>query len=177
MSSPTIRRSQVDGMNIHWAQWSLDEFLDYQARLGVVGIELWGAMPHLWIDALGYYDVQRIRHKIEQRGLVANVLCPENVVSPYQVNPQESLYEDLCYRYFANGIRCASELGCAYMSINSGWGYWNEDREEAWKRSRDILRRLSELAEVEGVILTVEALRPQESHLVVTLADTKRMYD
>ena len=143
MGCPTIRRDQVDGMNIHWAQWSLDAFLDCQARLGLTGVELWAAMPHLWIDCLGYYDAKRIRHKIESRGLVANVLCPENVISPYQVNPQEELYVDRCRAYFSNGIRCAAELGCTCLSINSGWGYLNEDREEAWKRTRDMLRSLA----------------------------------
>ena len=177
MGCPTIRRNQVDGMNIHWAQWSLDAFLDCQARLGLTGIELWAAMPHLWIDCLGYYDAKRIRHKIESRGLVANVLCPENVISPYQVNPQEELYVDRCRAYFSNGIRCAAELGCTCLSINSGWGYLNEDREEAWKRTRDMLRSLAELAQAEGVVLTLESLRPQESQLVVTLADTKCMLD
>lgn len=177
MSAPTIRRDQIDGMNIHWSQWSLDAFLDCQERLGFTGIELWGAMPHLWIDCLGYYDAKAIRHKIESRGLTANVLCPENVISPYQVNPQEELYVSRCHDYFANAIRCAAELGCTYLSINSGWGYWNESREEAWKRSRDMLRSLAEVAEQEGIVLTLETLRPQESQLVVTLEDEKRMLE
>lgn len=177
MSTPTIQRGQVDGMNIHWSQWSLDAFLDCQKRLGLTGLELWGAMPHLWIDSLGYYDVVSIRHKIEGHNLQAHVLCPENVISPYQVNPQENLYQTQCARYFENGIRCAAELGCTYLSINSGWGYWNENREEAWKRSRDMLRHLAEFAQGEGIVLTLESLRPQESQLVVTLADTKRMFD
>ena len=38
------------------------------------------------------------------------------------------------FGYFSNGIRLAAELGCEYMEVNSGWGYWNEDKEEAWKR-------------------------------------------
>lgn len=177
MGRVAIRRDQVDGMNIHWAQWSLDAFLDCQERLGFTGIELWCAMPHVWIDSIGYYDAKKIRHKIESHHLVANVLCPENVISPYQVNPQEELYAGRCFDYFSNGIKLAAELGCSCLSINSGWGYWDEDREEAWKRTRDMLRRLSEVAAQEGVILTMETLRPQESQLVVTLQDAKRMFD
>jgi protein FrlC len=177
MSYPTICRNQVDAMNIHWAQWSLDTFFDYEASLGITGIELWGAMPHVWLDSMGYYDAKKIRKKAEDRGLNINVFCPENVISPYQVNPQEPMYVDLIHHYFENGIKFATEVGAKYLSINSGWGYWNEDRQEAWKRSREMLRDLAEVAEHEGITLTLESLRPQESQLVVTLEDTKRMFD
>jgi protein FrlC len=134
-------------------------------------------MPHVWLDSMGYYDAKKIRKKAEDRGLNINVFCPENVISPYQVNPQEPMYVDLIHHYFENGIKFATEVGAKYLSINSGWGYWNEDRQEAWKRSREMLRDLAEVAEHEGITLTLESLRPQESQLVVTLEDTKRMFD
>lgn len=177
MSYPTIRRDQVNGMNIHWGQWSLDSFLRCQAELGFTGIELWINMPHVYMDRYGYQDAKALRHKIEGYGLKTNVVCPENVVSPYQVNPQEPYLVEPIFDYFKNGIRLGAELGAQYLSINSGWGYWNEDREEAWKRSSDMLSRLADVAQQEGIILTIESLRPQESQLVVTLEDTKRMYD
>ena len=63
------------------------------------------------------------------------------------------------------------------MQTNSGWGYWNEDREEAWKRSREMLSRLADKAGELGIHLVMESLRPQESQLVVTLQDAKRMFD
>lgn len=31
------------------------------------------------------------------------------------------------------------ELGCKVMAVHSGRGYLNEDREEGWKRGRDML--------------------------------------
>ena len=71
----------------------------------------------------------------------------------------------------------AAELGCDYMEINSGWGYWNEDRDEAWRRSREMLHRLAEVASEMGITLVMETLRPQESQLVVTLADARRMFE
>lgn len=57
------------------------------------------------------------------------------------------------------------------MQCNSGWGYWNEDREEAWKRSREMLSRLADKAVELGLHLVMESLRPQESQLVTTLAE------
>jgi protein FrlC len=73
------------------------------------------------------------------------------------------------------GIRTAAELGCGTMVVNSGWGYRDEPREAAWARSRHMLGRLAEAAAREGVVLAMEALRPEESGLVTTLADARRM--
>ena len=61
------------------------------------------------------------------------------------------------------------------MAINSGWGYWNEEREEAWKRSREMLSCLAEYAAAKKIRLAMESLRPQESNLATTLTDVKRM--
>ena len=77
--------------------------------------------------------------------------------------------------YFSNGIRLAAELGCEYMEVNSGWGYWNEDKEEAWKRSADMLHRLAEVAEENNVTLVMESIRPEESQLVIDLPAAQRM--
>lgn len=74
-------------------------------------------------------------------------------------------------------MKAGEELGIETMAINSGWGYWNEDREEAWKRSREMLSRLADEAAKHNINLAMESLRPQESQLVVTLADAKRMHD
>ena len=68
-------------------------------------------------------------------------------------------------------------LGCDRMSVNSGWGDWDEDREEAWKRSREHLSILAEYAGEHGLVLTMESLRPEESNLVTTVADARRMID
>ena len=81
------------------------------------------------------------------------------------------------FAYFANALKAGEELGIETMAINSGWGYWNEDREEAWKRSREMLSRLADEAAKHNINLAMESLRPQESQLVVTLADAKRMHD
>ena len=56
-------------------------------------------------------------------------------------------------------------------------GYWNEDREEAWKRSREMLSVLAEYAKTKNIRLAMESLRPQESNLATTVYDVKRMLD
>lgn len=175
MKRPSIRREQIAGMNIHYLNYSLDYFLDAQQRLGFRSIELWCGAPHVWIDHERYYDAESIRRKIESRGLAVRVLTPENCLYPYQVGAKEKAHVERSFGYFRNGIRMAEELGCSMMEINSGWGYWNEDPAEAWKRSREMLSRLAEEAGRHNVTLVMESLRPEESKIVTNLEETKRM--
>ena len=105
------------------------------------------------------------------------ILTPENCTYQYQFAAQEPELYEKSFAYFANALKAGEELGIETMAINSGWGYWNEDREEAWKRSREMLSRLADEAAKHNSNLAMESLRPQESQLVVTLADAKRMHD
>jgi protein FrlC len=63
------------------------------------------------------------------------------------------------------------------MSVNSGYGMKDRSRDDAWKRSCDLLRCVSEFALKYGVCLTLESLRPLETNLVSTIDETKRMID
>lgn len=176
-SAPRLRREQISGMNIHYIMWSLDYFLDAQQRIGFKSIELWGAEPHVTLDHTGYFEADQLRRKIESRGLNVSSLCPENVVYPWQYAARKPLHAERSIAYFKHGVELAEVLGAPYMSINSGWGDWDEDREEAWKRSREHLSILADFAGEHGVTLTMESLRPEESNLVITLADARRMLD
>ena len=174
---PYLRREQVAGMNIHYIMWSLDYFLDTQQRLGFKSLELWCAEPHVTLDHTGYFEAEVIAKKAADRGLKIRTLCPENVVYPYQYAARKPLHAERSVSYFKHGIELAEVLGAERMSINSGWGDWDEDREEAWKRSREHLSILAEYAGEHNIMLTMESLRPEESNLVTTVADAKRMID
>lgn len=175
MKGSSIRREQVAGMNIHYVNYSLDYFLDAQQRLGFRTIELWCGNPHVWIDHMRYYDAAVLRKKIAARDLRVCVLTPENCLYPYQVGAKEPELRERSFAYFRNGILLAEELEVPMMEINSGWGYWNEPAEEAWKRSQDMLSRLADEAENHGVTLVLESLRPEESQIVTNLEQTKKM--
>ena len=149
-----INREQIAGMNIHYLFYSLDYFLDKQAELGFKTIELWGGAPHFYLDSMGYQDAKEVRKKIESRGLQVKVFTPENVMYQYQMAAQTPELFEKSFQYFRN-----------------------EDREEAWKRSREMISKLADEAGKLGICLAMESLRPQESQLVVTLKDAKRMYD
>lgn len=172
-----INREQVAGMNIHYLFYSLDTFLDAQKEAGFQTIELWAGAPHFYLSPEGYEDVQTVKEKIAARGLHVAIFTAENCTYQYQVAAQTPLLFEKSFQYFKNAVQVTKALGCKIMQINSGWGYWNEDRETAWTRSREMLTRLAIEAEKADIYLAMESLRPAESQLVITLPDAKRMFD
>ncbi len=172
-----IRREQVAGMNIHYLFYPLEYFLDSQVKAGIKTIELWSGVPHFFLDSMTYSNCKEIKKKIESRGLQVKILTPENCTYQYQFAAKEFELRENSFNYFSNAIKAAGELGCEIMAVNSGWGYFNEPREEAWKRSASMLYRLAEVASKEGIKLAMESLRPEESQLVINLNDAKRMFD
>lgn len=171
-----FKRSQIAGMNIHHAHYSVDHFFDSMERAGYETVAFWGGPPHFRLDHRSFEDCRTLRRKAADHGLSITCFTAPGCTYGYQVGMPEPFRENT-FAYFANGIRAAAELGCSQMVCNSGWGYWNEDREEAWKRAREMLRRLAEFAAGFGIVMTMESLRRAESQLAYTLADTRRMYD
>ena len=172
-----INREQLAGMNIHYLFYSLEYFLDAQKEAGFKTIELWPGTPHFFLSYIEYSDCKHVRKLLDERDLTVKVITPENCTYQYQFAAQEKEQFEKSMAYFKKALDAGEELGVETMAINSGWGYWNEDREEAWKRSREMISKLADEAGRLGICLAMESLRPQESQLVVTLKDAKRMYD
>jgi protein FrlC len=163
-------------MNIHYANYSVDYFLDSMASAGFQTLAFWGGPPHFHLDHRSFDSCSSLLKKAHARGLTIECFTAPGCTYGYQVGMPEPFREN-SFNYFLNGIRVCNELGCQQMTINSGWGLQDEDREESWKRSRDMLYRLADAAQSYGVTLTMESLRRAETQLVYTLGDTKRMYD
>ena len=172
-----IKREQIAGMNCHYYNYSLERFFRSMEENGYVSVALWGGAPHFYLDYRTYDDCGRIRRMARRYGQTIRCFTASSGTYGYQIGMQPKEQAERCFRYFTGGIHAAVELGCDQMSVNSGWGYWNEDRKDAWERSREMLSRLADTAGREGVTLTMESLRRAESQLAYTLEDTKRMLD
>lgn len=172
-----IDQKQLAGMNIHYRFYSLEYFLEAQMRAGFQTIELWAGSPHFFLSNLEYDDCRRVKQMIRERNLEVKVITPENCSVPYQFAAADPELYRRSFDYFKKGLDAGEELGCQIMAVHSGRGNLNEDREEAWKRGRDMLARLAEYAQTRGITLAMESLRPQETNLATTLKDVKRMVD
>ena len=169
--------SRISVLSLHYNNYTLDYFLDCQAKLGIKNVELLSAHQGLWMDEYGYQDPAPIRRKLEERGLSCPVFTPENCAYGNQFAAKEPEAIDRTFRYFANGIRFGAELGAKILEANSGWGYWNEPEEEGFKRSAEMHSRLAEVAKEYGMTIACESLRPQETRIGYRLDQIKRLFD
>ena len=169
--------SRISVLSLHYNNYTLDYFLDCQAKLGIKNVELLSAHQGLWMDEYGYQDPAPIRRKLEDRGLSCPVFTPENCAYGYQFAAKEPEAIDRAFRYFANGIRFGAELGAKILEANSGWGYWNEPEEEGFKRSAEMHSRLAEVAKEYGMTIACESLRPQETRIGYRIDQIKRLFD
>ena len=169
--------SRISVLSLHYNNYTLDYFLDCQAKLGIKNVELLSAHQGLWMDEYGDHDPAPIRRKLEDRGLSCPVFTPENCAYGYQFAAKEPEAIDRTFRYFANGIRFGAELGAKILEANSGWGYWNEPEEEGFKRSAEMHSRLAEVAKEYGMTIACESLRPQETRIGYRLDQIKRLFD
>lgn len=171
-----IRWSQIAVMNQHYRNWSLEYFLETQRTLGFENLELWFGPPHFYLDRLRYDDCGRLRKQISDAGLNLVSVTSSSFAWQYQYAvPNREIWEK-AGAYFQNGIRAAAELGASIMTVNSGWGRWDEPEQDAWKRAVDMLGSLAETARREGVILALESLTSLETQIGDTLDRTYRLW-
>lgn len=173
--SPSVRLEQLACMNMMYRQYSLEYFLDTAQHIGYCAATFWAGPPHFMLDGAGYEDARTLRRRFEIHGLRCTSLITPALLPPNQVSIEGSQHIEDTYRYFCNGIRVAEDVGARVMSINSGYGLRTHDREEAWKRSCDLLRRLAEFAAAHGVTLTMESMRQPECNLACNLVEVQRI--
>lgn len=67
-------------------------------------------------------------------------------------------------------------MGSGQILLTSGYGYFDEPKEQAWARMVDSLGQLSRKAEKEGVVLVLEPIRTDETNLVTDLPSLKEPF-
>ena len=172
-----IRMEQFAAMNMIYNRHSFSFFLDSLERLEIENLELWTGAPHLnnFISSLS--DAGKVRREIEKRGKRIVCVTPEQVMYPHNIAAGNKELREWSLKYFLSYIEMTAELGADKMLCCSGWGDYDEDREEAWKRSVESLWKMTEKARSCGIVLAFEILCPFESNLVNDLASTKRMME
>ncbi len=159
-----LRRKQIAGMNQNYRQFTYSYFLDSMRLAGYESVELWLGAPHVWVDSRGYHAAKQILEQTRQAGLnIVSVTTPSGGAFQYQYASQEKMHMERSIGYFINGVHMTAELGSRLMSVNSGWGYWNESEETASERTVEILGRVCREAEKEGITIAIESLTKDES--------------
>ena len=169
-----IQKRQIAGMNLVYKFYSFDYFLDAMERLGYESIELLPNAPHFYVPDLSASDMSAIRQKIHDHHLTTICYTPDQCSYPVNISYNSEVGRRRSIQSLARQIEVCSYLGSGQMLLTSGYGYFDEPKEQAWARMVDSLGQLSRKAEKEGVVLVLEPIRTDETNLVTDLPSLKR---
>ena len=170
-------KERISAFNIHYDHFTLDYFLSCQEKLGIHHVELLSGGQSLYHDPYGHTDPAPVRRMLEDHGISCICISPNNCGYQYQFAHADPTMREKSFEYFKTGMALGAELGSHLMQANSGWGFWNGNKEEGLKRSAEMHRRLAELGDEYDVTIACEALRPQESLIGYNVYDIKRLFD
>ncbi len=162
-------------MNCHYIKFPLIYFLDAMTAFGFQEIELFGAMPHFFLDDVTDSLAERTAAACRERGLAISSFCPAQGAYPMNIAIDEEPIRRRTVAMLKKGLKIAARLGCETMLVSPGFGYQNQDKSVSWKHSRASLEELGAAAQEAGVVITIEPLTPATANLVNTSADAARM--
>ncbi|MFV0131957.1 sugar phosphate isomerase/epimerase family protein [Streptomyces sp. HMX87] len=163
---PTVRPPRLTGSNFAYQHLPFDTFLDDAVALGREKLELWGIAPHLHIPQVGNAEARDLRRRIEERGLAAYCLTPEQVMYPVNVAAPADWLRAQSIALFRRAAELCVELGAEKLLLTPGRGGESEPVDAAWRRSVDAIGDIAAYADSLGVTCVLEPLQRVESNLV-----------
>jgi len=164
MKKDVLQRISV--MSYPYCHYTFEYFLKAMERFEVRNIEIWGGSPHLYYEDMTPDALRRIKNEISSRSMKITAYTPEQVLYPYNLAAREPEIRKRSIEYFQKNICIAAGLGAPLLLVSAGWGYLDESREEALKRSQESLKAVSEYALEYGITLALEALTKISSKLI-----------
>lgn len=170
--------------------YPLPEALRLIAEAGYEGVELWGGLPHGYIEdffngaKINDGTIKRCKNLLSESGLAPVAFLPEQCFYPVNYLITESPPFDgqqLALRskqYFSKAINVASTLEIPKLIVTTPfWGWQVNGERFVHSRSKplefviDILGKLAQEAQCNGITLVLEPLTHLETTAVETLDD------
>lgn len=170
-------RDKIAIGNYHYTSWSFDYFLNSVEKIGVRNIEIWGAKPHLCVEAHDISQVRELKKKIDSKGMQVICFCPEQNTYPIDISTADDSIRRYSVEHMKKAIAYGAELGARKMLLCPGNGYLNEARERIWERCRTSIIELTKTAEQYDVMLVLETQAQEDSIFMNTVWDQKEMLD
>ncbi|WP_217595072.1 TIM barrel protein [Cohnella sp. GbtcB17] len=167
----------VSVMNYNYQRYPLEYFLESMNRLEVGAIELWAAEPHLYVEDLPAARLSALRREIVSRELKVACFTPEQCVYPINIAARDERLRARSVDYFKKSLAVAAELESPLLLVVPGSGFYNEPKEEGFKRSAESLRTLGEEAAKYGIHIVMETRTPYGTNLVNNIGDLRRLID
>jgi sugar phosphate isomerase/epimerase len=165
--------------NEYFEGWSIEEVFRYAAEIGYDGVEIAPFTLAPSVEEIGPERRREIRAAAAEAG-VEIIGLHWLLVSPQglYVNHPDAAIRNRTRDYFQALIRFCGDLGGRVMIIGSpkqrnvqeGW-----DCGETWQRTRETFEACLPLAESCGVYLCIEPLSPEQTNLLTTAEEARRL--
>lgn len=162
-------------MNYHYLRYPIQKFLDKIEKSPFDAIDLYCSAPQLNLFDCTLGSILELKKDIRSRNLSVEAMTPENCTYPVNFCTQDRLTRESSLRYYQRAIDVAQFLECPKIQISTGFGYFDQPREEAWNNCRDALVQLAQYAEHKGVTLLLEELKVTTTNVLITSQDLARM--
>lgn len=175
LHSPEAAGCSYAIMNCHYVRYPIEYFLDSVKRFGFANIELFGALPHFYIEDVDDELIGRVTAGCRQRGLNIVSYTPAQGAYPVSISIDEKTARSRSIRMAKKSIETAEKLGAATMLISPGFGYQNQPHEARWYLCHEALEELAEHAQAHNIILMIEPLTPTTSNVINTSEQSAKM--
>ena len=164
-------------MSYHYLRYPIRKYLDKMERVGLDGIDIYCTGPQLNPFDYSLGALIQLNRDIRDRHLTPYVLTAENCVYPVNLATSDLLTWESTQRYYQRLIDTAQFLECPHIQICPGTGYYDADKDEAWKRQVEAVQLLAEDAKKKGVTIFMETCKITPTNLVVTSKELKQFID
>lgn len=165
-------------MNCHYRFYQLESFFKSASKNGYKFLEIWTGPQHFFVDYSKHESIKKLKQLEDKYQVKITGICPE------QTNPKPNNIainsfdgKKRALDYFKNIIDVASEIQAHQVVVTSGWAFYDESVDDAYNRSIELLREISEYAEERELPLAIEALQKEESLLANSADDLKKIID
>lgn len=164
-------------MNYHYLRYPIKKFLDKVERSPFNSIDLYCSAPQLNLFDYPLLRLIELKKEIEAHHLSVMAMTPENCVYPVNFCTQDDLTRESSIRYYQRAIDTAQFLDCPCVQISTGFGYFDQPREEGWKYCRESLWTLAQYCEKKDVRLLLEELKVTTTNVLITSKDIAKMLE
>lgn len=166
----TIKLSDIGNSNGHYRFYTFEFFLKHQKRLGFKRVDLFGATPHVWIDAYKRSSGQRIRQMIQSYGLMPGVFIPEFSSMRYTLG-SEAESRAKTHEYLKHCLEFAGELGTGQMAVAANGFLLDTEEKQRRFRLTEELGYILDLAEPLGIRILLLNHFCDDTNMVRTIED------
>lgn len=152
----TLSTNQIAVANYPYGKYSLEYTLDSLERIGGKKLELYCCDPHCHIDDLTISDIRNLKKKIGDHHLEVVCITPEQCIYPVNIASKNIVARKRSLEVYVKSLELANEMECSLCQFLSGFGCLDEEDGEVWKRSRDSLAYLADIADSYGIDIALE---------------------